>query len=74
RAKKLDTGFAKVLAESDGTLLGCHVIGHEASTLVHEAVVVMRSGEGQVADVAEGIHAHPTLNKVMEAAFRDVPV
>ncbi|MFQ3293575.1 MAG: mycothione reductase, partial [Natrialbaceae archaeon] len=42
RAKKLDTGFAKVLAESDGTLLGCHVIGHEASTLVHEAVVVMR--------------------------------
>jgi dihydrolipoamide dehydrogenase len=74
RAKKLETGFAKVLAAPDGTLLGCHVIGHEASTLVHEAVIAMRTGEGRVEDVADAIHAHPTLNKVMEAAFRDVPV
>jgi mycothione reductase len=74
RAKKLEDGFAKVLASPDGDLLGCHVIGHEASTLVHEAVLAMRSGEGTVADVADAIHAHPTLNKVMEAAFRDVPV
>jgi dihydrolipoamide dehydrogenase len=74
RAKKLEEGFSKVLAAPDGRLLGCHVIGHEASTLVHEAVVAMRSGEGRVEDVADAIHAHPTLNKVMEAAFRDVPV
>ena len=74
RAKKLEDGFAKVLATPGGELLGCHVIGHEASTLVHEAVVAMRSGHGRVEDVADAIHAHPTLNKVMEAAFRDVPV
>ena len=73
RAKKLDEGFAKVLATPGGELFGCHVIGHEASTLVHEAVVAMQSGEGRVEDVAGAIHAHPTLNKVMEAAFRDVP-
>jgi len=74
RAKKLDEGFAKVLAAPDGELLGCHVIGHEASTLIHEAVVAMRSGDAHVSDVGDAIHAHPTLSKVMEAAFRDVPI
>lgn len=74
RAKKLDHGLVKVLASPDGDLLGCHVIGEQASVLVHEAAVAMRSGDGRVADVADAIHAHPTLNKVVEAAFRDVPV
>ena len=73
RAKKLDTGFAKAIAAPDGEILGCHVVGESASTLVHEAVVAMHAGPGQVSDVADAIHAHPTLNKVMEAAFRDVP-
>lgn len=70
RAMKLDHGFAKVLAAPDGAILGCHVLGHEASTLIHEAVVAMRHGLA-VGDVADTIHAHPTLSKVMEAAFRD---
>ena len=73
RAKKLEDGFAKVLAAPDGELLGCHVIGYEASTLLHEAVVAMRNGV-TVPELADTIHAHPTLNKVMLSAFRDVPV
>jgi mycothione reductase len=72
RAKKLEDGFAKVLATPDGELLGCHVIGYEASTLLHEAVVAMRNGV-TVPELADTIHAHPTLNKVMLSAFRDVP-
>jgi dihydrolipoamide dehydrogenase len=72
RAKKLEDGFAKVLAAPDGELLGCHVIGYEASTLLHEAVVAMRNGV-TVPELADTIHAHPTLNKVMLSAFRDVP-
>jgi len=70
RAKKLDEGFVKVLAATDGTILGAHAIGYEASTLLHEAVVAMRHGL-TVEDVGETIHAHPTLSKVVEAAFRD---
>lgn len=70
RAKGLE-GLAKVLAAPDGEILGFHVLGHEASTLVHEAVVAMRSGSGTVWDITEAIHAHPTLSKVVEAAFRD---
>ncbi|MEF8863060.1 MAG: dihydrolipoyl dehydrogenase [Haloarculaceae archaeon] len=71
RAKKLDHGFVKVLAAPDGEILGAHAIGYEASTLLHEAVLAKRTG-ATVEDVAGAIHAHPTLSKVIEAAFRDV--
>ena len=73
RAKKLDHGFLKVLAAPDGEILGAHAIGYEASTLLHEAVLAMRTGIS-VEEVAGTIHAHPTLNKVVESAFRDVPL
>ena len=71
RAKKLDDGFVKVLAAPDGEILGAHALGYEASTLLHEAVLAMRAGL-TVGDVADAIHAHPTLSKIVEAAFRDV--
>lgn len=74
RAKKLEHGFVKVLAAPDGEILGCHALGYEASTMIHEVVVAMRAGSGQVADITDTIHAHPTLNKVVEYAFEDVPV
>jgi mycothione reductase len=72
RAKKLDEGFVKVLAAPDGEILGCHMLGYEASVLLHEVVVAMRAGSGQVEDITDTIHAHPTLNKVVEYAFDDV--
>ena len=56
RAKKLDDGFVKVRAAPDGEILDCHVIGYEASMLVHEAVVAMRVG-ATVDEVADTIHA-----------------
>jgi dihydrolipoamide dehydrogenase len=74
RAKKLDEGFVKVLAAPDGEILGCHALGYEASTMIHEVVVAMRAASGQVSDITGVIHAHPTLNKVVQYAFEDVPV
>jgi len=73
RAKKLDHGFVKVLAAPDGRILGCHILGYEASTMIHEVVVAMRSAGGTVSDVTGIIHAHPTLNKAVQYAFEDVP-
>ncbi|RZV06066.1 dihydrolipoamide dehydrogenase [Natrinema hispanicum] len=70
RAKKLEHGFVKVLADPDGGILGVHAIGDEASTLLHEAVLAMRH-DLSVDGVAGTIHAHPTLSKVLEAAFRE---
>ena len=71
RAKKLDHGFVKVLAAPDGEILGCHILGEEASVLLHEVVVAIRRAEGTVTDITDTIHAHPTLNKAVEYAFDD---
>jgi dihydrolipoamide dehydrogenase len=71
RAKKLEEGFVKVLAAPDGEIFGCHMLGYEVSTMIHEVVVAMRAGSGDVTDITETIHAHPTLNKVVEYAFED---
>ncbi|MFB6177205.1 MAG: NAD(P)/FAD-dependent oxidoreductase [Halobaculum sp.] len=71
RALMLDEGLVKVLADAEtGELLATHVFGHEASILVHEAVVAIRNGL-TVESVAETIHVHPSLSKVMKAAFED---
>jgi dihydrolipoamide dehydrogenase len=74
RALKLDRGFAKVLADPDSReILGCHIVGHEASMLIHEAAPAMRYG-GTIDDLANTlIHAHPALNKVLMKACKNVP-
>ncbi|CAN5255336.1 mycothione reductase [soil metagenome] len=62
-------GFVKVLADpSSGDLLGCHVIGKDASVLVQEAVNVMRF-RLPIDVLAESIYIHPALPEVMHAAF-----
>lgn len=53
RAKKLRDGFVKVLAAPNGEILGCHMLGDEASTMIHEVLVAMRAGSGQVNDITD---------------------
>jgi mycothione reductase len=73
RALKLDEGFVKVLADSSSyEILGCHIIGHEASTLLHEVTPAVRHGLS-ADDLANTlIHAHPALSKVVMEACADV--
>lgn len=63
-------GFFKlVLRESDDAVLGAHIAGAHASDLVAEAALAMRLG-ATARDIAETIHAHPTLAEgVYEAAL-----
>jgi dihydrolipoamide dehydrogenase len=62
-------GLVKVLADAKtGEILGAHVVGHNATELVHELLLACHA-ELLSEDVAEMIHAHPTLSEaVMEAA------
>ena len=62
-------GFVKVLIDPDGEILGCHIIGPEASTLVQEVVVTMKAGSGTVRDIREAVHIHPALPEVVQRAF-----
>ncbi|ELY64063.1 dihydrolipoyl dehydrogenase [Natronococcus jeotgali] len=66
-----DEGFVKVLAAPDGEILGCHVVGPEAPTLIQEVVVAMDGG-GTVDDVADSVHVHPALSEVVYAAFDEL--
>ncbi|PGF15830.1 dihydrolipoamide dehydrogenase [Natrinema sp. CBA1119] len=66
-----DDGFVKAIAGPDGEILGCHIVGPQASTMIHEVVVAMDGG-GTVDDVAEPVHVHPALNEVVYAAFDEL--
>lgn len=61
-------GFVKVVAEA-GTrrLLGCHIIGADASALIHEPALGLGLG-ATLEDVERIIHAHPTLNEAFAEA------
>jgi len=67
-AMKAD-GFVKTLIDLDGEILGCHIIGPEASNLIQEVVVAMTAGSGTVRDIRESVHIHPALSEVVQRAF-----
>ncbi len=64
-------GFIKVLAsKEDDTLLGVHIIGPEAASLIGEAALAV-GHRMKAADVARTVHPHPTLTECFkEALFR----
>ena len=62
-------GFVKVLIDLEGEILGCHIVGPDASTLIQEVVTAMTAGSGTVRDIRESIHVHPALPEVVQRAF-----
>ncbi|HKN86216.1 MAG TPA: dihydrolipoyl dehydrogenase [Nitrospiraceae bacterium] len=63
------TGLFKIIADAKtDEILGAHIMGTHATDVVHEIALAMQL-HAKVADVAEMIHAHPTLSEgLMEAA------
>ncbi len=65
-------GFVKVVAdEKYGEILGVHMIGSLVTEMIAEAVAAMAL-EGTVSDVANMIHAHPTLSEATKEAMETV--
>jgi dihydrolipoamide dehydrogenase len=62
-------GLVKIIADAeDETILGGHIIGPHASDLIHEIALAIKNGL-TIEEVADMIHAHPTLAEaVLEAA------
>jgi len=66
------SGFAKVLVCTEtGMLLGGHVIGPQAATLVHQISQAMTFGIPADRLAREAIWAHPALPEVLENALLD---
>ena len=65
-------GFVKVVArKADGVLLGVHIMGPEAASLLGEPAIAVAKGL-TARDVADAIHAHPTLCECFRDACRRI--
>lgn len=62
-------GFVKFLVDKkDRKILGCHIMGSDASILIHEVLVAMRAGDGTIDSINKTIHIHPALSEVIGRA------
>lgn len=65
-------GFVKFLVDKGSRkILGCHIIGEQASILIHEVLVAMMSDDnhsGTIDSIARTIHVHPALSEVVVRA------
>jgi dihydrolipoamide dehydrogenase len=70
RAMGNTDGYVKLLADkASDRLLGAHILGPDAGTLIAELVTAVEFG-ASAEDVARTCHAHPTLSEaVREAAL-----
>ena len=61
-------GLVKVLAQvGTDEILGVHILGPDAGSLIHEAVVAMEFRSASE-DIARTSHAHPTLSEALREA------
>lgn len=64
-------GFVQIVAEKGtGRVVGCQIVGPHAVEIIHEVAVAMRHGL-TVRDLAETVHAHPTVSEVVRMACAD---
>ena len=67
-------GFVKFLvAKESRRILGCHIIGTDASVLIHEVLVAMKASDpmgniGTIDTISSTIHVHPALSEVVAKA------
>ena len=63
-------GFVKIIFDAKyGELLGCHIVGSEATELIAE-LATAKALETTWEEIATTVHAHPTLSEaIMEAAL-----
>ncbi|NQT55604.1 MAG: dihydrolipoyl dehydrogenase, partial [Desulfobacteraceae bacterium] len=64
-------GVAKIVSDAEnGKILGVHIIGPHATDLIAEGTLAIKMG-CTVKELAETIHAHPTLAEIMsETSFK----
>jgi len=62
------SGFVKIIADAKSEeILGLHILGPQATELIHEALMIMRM-RATVRDVANALHGHPCLHEAIQRA------
>lgn len=66
------TSLAKVLIDADtGLILGCHILGPQAASLIQPIIQAMQFGQTAEAVAGEVFYIHPALTEVVENALLD---
>jgi dihydrolipoamide dehydrogenase len=64
-------GFVQVVAEKGtGLIVGCQIVGPHAVETIHEVALAIRH-DLTVRQLAETVHAHPTVSEVIRMACAD---
>ena len=82
RKRYIETGMGTALNDKDGfvkllahkktrKILGCHIIGTDASTLIHEVIVAMKAKQ-KVDILEDAVHVHPALSEVVQRAVWNI--
>ena len=68
KVNRTTDGFVKILADAKtDRVLGVHIIGADAGTMITEATIAMEFG-GAAEDIARTCHPHPTLSEAVKEA------
>ena len=60
-------GMLKLLADSSGRIVGCHVFGPHAADIVQEVSALM-CRDTTISQLADIVHIHPTLGEIVHEA------
>jgi dihydrolipoamide dehydrogenase len=72
KVNRTTDGFVKILADSrTDRVLGVHIVGADAGTMITEATLAMEFG-GSAEDIARTCHPHPTLSEAVKEAALSV--
>ena len=67
-------GFVQIVAEmKTGAIVGCQIVGPHAVETIHEVALAKRHSL-TVRDIAETVHAHPTVSEAIKLACVDAAV
>ncbi len=70
-ALRSDEGLVKILVDRPSRrILGCHIIGHEASILLHQVITLMQM-KATLDDLLATTFIHPALNEIVRNAGRN---
>jgi dihydrolipoamide dehydrogenase len=81
--KYIDTAMGKAIEDQDGfvkflvnrkdkTILGCHILGTDASVLIHEVIPIMKTKNPTINIINRSVHVHPALSEVIARSAHEI--
>jgi len=69
-SSRLSYPRTKLIVDSSSyEILGCHLIGPESSTMIHEVIMLMHL-KNDIRELPKMIHVHPALPEALSVAAR----